>query len=52
MLRRKLRKQIQYAGLIQCVQIVTVQLQKMLEVMSVSIYTGLNLFNTFCPAAI
>jgi hypothetical protein len=31
--------------IIQCVQKVTVHLQKVLEVMSMSVYTGLNLFN-------
>jgi hypothetical protein len=33
--------------IIQCVQKVTVHLQKVLEVMSKSVYTDLNLFNPF-----
>jgi hypothetical protein len=31
--------------ILQCIQKVTVHLQKVLEVMSTSVYTGLNLFN-------
>jgi hypothetical protein len=42
---RHLYKSFGVKGLIQCVRKVAVHLQKVLEVMSTSVYTGLNPFN-------